>query len=263
MTKVIKSLAEWQALRPSLGDDLGFVPTMGNLHEGHLSLLRRAQKESKVTVLSIFVNPTQFNSANDYIHYPRTLEADVALAESVGVDYVFAPPSEELYPDSYGFQVSEVEFSELLEGRFRPGHFTGMLTIVLKLLLIVAPKRLYVGEKDFQQAILIGGLTRAFFINTEVVICPTVRNEFGLALSSRNSRLTPEQYEQARLFPSLFHSNLPCEDIKKQLEEKGFAVDYVEEYDGRRFAAVKLGEVRLIDNIEVKSTLYPTGETLQ
>lgn len=249
MTQVIKSLAEWQALRRMLSKDLGFVPTMGNLHQGHLSLLQRARQENEVTLLSIFVNPAQFNNANDYVHYPRTLQADVALAQEARVDYVLAPSSQELYPDEYAYQVSEVGFSEQLEGLFRPGHFTGMLTVVLKLLLLARAQRLYLGEKDFQQAALIRGLTQAFFINTEIVICPTIRNEFGLPHSSRNRLLTPEQYEQARYFPALFHSGLPCAEIKKQLEEKGFAVDYVEEYDGRRFAAVKLGEVRLIDNI--------------
>ncbi len=251
MTQVIQSLAEWQELRRTLSKDLGFVPTMGNLHPGHLSLLQRARQENAVTLLSIFVNPTQFNNANDYVHYPRTLEADITLAREAKVDYVLAPASQALYPDDYAYQVSEIEFSEQLEGTCRPGHFTGMLTIVLKLLLLARAQRLYLGEKDFQQAALIRGLTQAFFINTEVVICPTLRNEFGLPYSSRNARLTPEQYEQARLFPALFHADLSCEEIKKQLVEKGFAVDYVEEYDGRRFAAVKLGDVRLIDNIVV------------
>jgi len=249
MTTIIKSLAEWQALRPTLGDDLGFVPTMGNLHEGHLSLLQRARKENAVTLLSIFVNPTQFNQANDYVHYPRTLESDIALAEQAGVDYVLAPPYAEIYPDDYAYQLSEVEFSEKLEGAFRPGHFTGMLTVVLKLLMLARASRLYLGEKDFQQAVLIRGMTHAFFIPTTIVVCPTIRNEFGLPHSSRNQRLTPEQYQAARHFPEIFHSDRDCAAIKKNLEEKGFAVDYVEEYDGRRFAAVRLGEIRLIDNI--------------
>ena len=249
MTKLIRSISEWQALRADLGADLGFVPTMGNLHEGHLSLLQRSREETAVSVLSIFVNPTQFNNGDDYVHYPRTLEEDLLLAQKAKVDYVLAPDSRALYPDDYAYQVNEVEFSEELEGAFRPGHFTGMLTIVLKLLLLARAKRAYFGEKDYQQVELVRGLAQAFFVDTEIITCPTIRNEFGLPHSSRNKRLTPEQYQQAKEFPALFHSSLPCEEIKKQLEEKGFAVDYVEEYHGRRFAAVKLGEVRLIDNI--------------
>ncbi len=252
MTKLIQSVSEWQALRPSFGKDLGFVPTMGNLHEGHLSLLQRARQETAVTVLSVFVNPTQFNNANDYVHYPRSLAQDLEWAEKAGTDYVLAPPYQELYPDDYAYQVSEAELSEVLEGAFRPGHFTGMLTIVLKLLLLARAKRAYFGEKDYQQVELVRGMARAFFINTEIVACPTLRNEFGLPHSSRNRRLTAEQYEQARAFPEAFHSSLSCEEIKVQLQDKGFTVDYIEEYKGRRFAAVKLGEVRLIDNVQIK-----------
>lgn len=249
MTTLIRSIAEWQDLRRTLGDDLGLVPTMGNLHEGHLSLLQRSREETAVSVLSIFVNPTQFNNGDDYVHYPRTLEQDLLLAEKAKVDYVFAPVSQDMYPDGYVYQVTEVELSEQLEGVFRPGHFTGMLTIVLKLLMLARARRAYFGEKDYQQVELVRGLTQAFFLETEIVTCPTIRNEFGLPHSSRNRRLTPEQYQKAQDFPALFHSALSCEEIKKQLMEKGFAVDYVEEYHGRRFAAVKLGEVRLIDNI--------------
>jgi len=250
MTQVIQSVSAWQALRPTLGEDLGFVPTMGNLHEGHLSLMEHSCKETAISVLSIFVNPTQFNNANDYVHYPRTLDHDLDLAKKAGVAYVFAPLYQELYPDDYAYQVSEVEASEVLEGAVRPGHFTGVLTVVLKLLLLVRAKRAYFGEKDYQQVQLLRGMTQAFFMNTEIITCPTIRNEFGLAHSSRNKRLTVAQYQQARHFPALFHSTLSCEEIKNQLQDKGFAVDYVEEYDGRRFAAVRLGDVRLIDNIE-------------
>jgi pantoate--beta-alanine ligase len=258
MTQIIQTLSEWRELRRNLDHDLGFVPTMGNLHQGHLSLLERAKAETKISVLSIFVNPTQFNNGDDYVHYPRTLEQDFLLAQKAKVDYVFVPSFQEIYPDGYAYQVNEVEFSETLEGAFRPGHFTGMLTIVLKLLMLAQAKRAYFGEKDYQQVELVRGLTQAFFIETEIVTCPTIRNEFGLPHSSRNKRLTPEQYELARHFPALFHSALSCEEIKRQLEEKGFAVDYVEEYYGRRFAAVKLGDIRLIDNILVSPS---TGES--
>ena len=249
MTTIIKTLEQWQALRATLSTDIGFVPTMGNLHQGHLSLLQRARAENASSVLSIFVNPTQFNNANDYVHYPRTLEEDLKVAEEAKVDYVFVPAYQTLYPDDYAYQVVEEELSETLEGAFRPGHFSGMLTVVLKLLQLVQAKRAYFGEKDYQQLALIRGMVKAFFIPTEIHGCATIRNEFGLPLSSRNSRLTQEQYRLAQDFPAIFHAKLSCADIKKQLEEKGFAVDYVEEYDGRRFAAVRLGDIRLIDNI--------------
>jgi len=252
MTTLIHSISEWQALRATISNDLGVVPTMGNLHLGHLSLLQRAVQENEVSVLTIFVNPTQFNSANDYVHYPRTLESDLKMAEEAGVAYVLAPQYQEMYPDDYAYQVNEQEASELMEGAFRPGHFSGMLTIVLKLLMLVKAKRAYFGEKDYQQLELIRGMVEAFFLETEIRSCPTIRTDFGLPYSSRNRRLTAEQYEQARHFPAIFHSKLSCAEIKKQLQEKGFEVDYVEEYTGRRFAAVKLGEVRLIDNFHLE-----------
>ncbi len=252
MAILIKTIDEWQKLRSSLSDDLGFVPTMGNLHVGHLSLLEKSQRENKASVLSIFVNPTQFNNANDYVHYPKTLEQDLELAEKAKIDYVFVPSFKEIYPDNYAYQVSECEFSEQLEGAFRPGHFNGMLTVVLKLLMLMKAKRAYFGEKDYQQLVLVKGMVKSFFINTEIIGCPTVRNDFGLPYSSRNNRLTPEQYQQARYFPEIFHeSQYSCEEVKNKLTEYGFKVDYIEEYDGRRFAAVHLGEVRLIDNFMV------------
>lgn len=252
MTQVISSLAEWRKLRASLSGDLGFVPTMGNLHQGHLSLLEKARAENESTLLSLFINPTQFNNKNDFEHYPKTLEQDLALAEKAGVDYVLHPQVQDLYPDDYSYQVSETKLSLPREGASRPGHFTGMLTVVLKLLLLAKAKRAYFGEKDYQQLQLVKGLVQAFFLDTEIIPCPTIRNDFGLPLSSRNSRLSPEQLEQVRHFPAIFHSQASCEEITERLSEQGFAVDYVEEYDGRRFAALKIGELRLIDNIEVQ-----------
>lgn len=251
MTVLIQSLEQWRALRKSLQGKLGFVPTMGNLHQGHLSLLERACAENQVTLLSLFVNPTQFNNAKDYELYPKTLEQDLQWAEQAKVDYVLLPPYEELYPDAFSYQVTENKLSLPREGACRPGHFTGMLTVVLKLLMLAKADRAYFGEKDYQQLELVKGLAQAFFIDTDIIACPTVRNDFGLPLSSRNSRLTPEQFEQVRHFPAIFHSGRPCEEIIKELEQQGFAVEYVEEYDGRRFAALRLGELRLIDNIEV------------
>lgn len=252
MTQLIKSLDEWRKLRVTLPNIIGFLPTMGNLHQGHLNLLQRSREENMISVLSIFVNPTQFNNANDYVHYPKTLAQDRVVAEQAKVDYVLLPAYREIYPDDYAYQVSEHEVSEQLEGQCRPGHFTGMLTVVLKLLLLVKAKRAYFGEKDYQQLTLIRGMVNSFFIDTEIIGCPTIRNEFGLPHSSRNNRLTPEQYQQAKYFPAIFHSPLlSCDEIKAALSAKGFTVDYVEERDGRRFAAVKIGDIRLIDNISI------------
>lgn len=250
MTRVIQSLAEWQALRQGLPQNVGFVPTMGNLHEGHYSLMERCRRENTVSILSIFINPTQFNHANDYVHYPKTFAADIDLAQIAKVDYVLAPDYAALYPDDYHYQVNETGYSQAMEGRSRPGHFTGMLTVVLKLLLLVRAQRAYFGEKDYQQLTLVRGMVKAFFLNTEIIACPTMRNDFGLPYSSRNNRLSPTQYQQARQFPVIFHAALTCEEISRQLTAQGFVVDYVEEHDGRRFAAVRLGEIRLIDNIE-------------
>lgn len=251
MTRLIESVAEWQALRATLQGEVGFVPTMGNLHIGHLSLLQRSRQENDISLLSIYVNPAQFNNANDYVHYPRTLDKDLDLAKQAQVDYALAPSYADMYPDDYTYQVSEVDMSQTLEGVYRPGHFTGMLTIVLKLLLLARARRAYFGEKDYQQLQLVRGLVRAFFLGTDIVACSTVRNETGLPLSSRNNRLTPEQYQLAQYFPAVLHSSLSCEDIKNKLLAHGFEVEYVEEQGGRRFAAVKIGDVRLIDNIEL------------
>jgi len=247
--QIIKSLAEWQALRKNLRHSLGFVPTMGNLHPGHASLLQASARENECTLLSIFINPTQFNNQDDFQNYPQTLAQDLALAEESKADYVLLPTYEELYPDNYHYQISELELSQTLEGAFRPGHFTGMLTVVLKLSNLAEAQRAYFGEKDYQQLQLIRGLSQAFFIKTQIIGCPIIRNEFGLALSSRNNRLTPEQWRQAPYFPAIFHSKQSCAEISAQLEEKGFKVDYVEEGQGRRLAAVWLGDIRLIDNI--------------
>ncbi len=250
--KIVKRLSSWKAVQKSLGDKtLGFVPTMGNLHEGHLSLLQRSVSENDVTVMSCFVNPTQFNTANDFAQYPKTLKEDVAIAEKAGVDYFFMPEYDSLYPDDYRYSISEKEMSRHLEGAHRSGHFEGMMTVVLKLLVLMKADRAYFGEKDFQQLQLIKGLAEAFFIETEIVSCPTIRNDFDLPLSSRNNRLTPEQFETSRYFPEHFHSKKSCNEIINALTEKGFEVEYIEERYGRRFAAVRLGEVRLIDNIEV------------
>jgi len=253
--KVVEDISELKEYRKRLeveGLAVGFVPTMGNLHRGHTSMLERSVVENEITLLSIFVNPTQFNEVSDLEKYPRTMEKDMELARSLGVDYVFCPGYDDLYPDGYKYKVSEVELSKAMEGNSRPGHFDGMLTVVLKLLMLVRPKRAYFGEKDYQQLALVRGMVEAFFLDVEIVPHATVRDEDGLALSSRNSRLTPEQRAFARVFPELLRQDLSCEAIQKELTKAGFDVDYIEEAWGRRFGALRIGDVRLIDNFSLK-----------
>jgi len=246
----IKTIKEWQEIRKTLGNKtLGLVATMGDLHEGHVSLLRRSVSENDVTVMSCFVNPTQFNNASDLENYPRTLSEDLVIADQAGVDYFFAPEYAALYPDDYQYSVSEKSISRRLEGEYRSSHFEGAMTVILKLLLLTKADSTYFCEKDYQQLQLVKGMVEAFFVGTKVIGCPTIRNAFNLPLSSRNGRLTEEQLEASRYFPKYFHSNKSCEEISLALQEKGFEVEYVREFQGRRFAAVRLGDVRLIDNI--------------
>jgi pantoate--beta-alanine ligase len=232
----------------------GFVPTLGALHEGHLSLLRRAKSENARTWASIFLNPAQFSDPADLARYPRTLERDLEILHGAGCDLVFLPRAEEIYRDGYRYRVTENALSLQLEGAARPGHFEGVLTVVLKLLLLTRPDRAYFGEKDFQQLELVEGLVHAFFLDTRIVRCPTLREADGLAMSSRNRLLTPAERARApALHRVLAHSlaeQLPPAATADALAREGFEVDYVADRDGRRLAAVRLGNVRLIDNVE-------------
>lgn len=254
---IFKSIEEWRKFRKGLAKDdtVGFVPTMGNLHVGHESLLLQSIAENDKTVLSIFVNPTQFNNKNDIENYPRTFEQDVQWAQRVGVNFILAPTEQEIYPDHYRYTINESRHTQILEGKYRPGHFEGVLTIVMKLLMLVQPQRAYFGEKDYQQLQLIRELVEAFFIDTEIVSCPTIRNENGLPHSSRNNRFTAEQFQQVQQFPQIFHLNSHCADISLALSAAGFEVEYVEEFENRRFAAVRFAGVRLIDNIALTETI--------
>lgn len=252
MAEIIRTVAEWQSLRSAhrlAGRSVGFVPTMGALHEGHLSLCRRARKEHAIVLVSIFVNPTQFDEAHDFQAYPRTLDADVATLATAGVDVVFAPSVAEMYPNGTRYTVVENEFSRELCGAHRPGHFSGMLTVVLKLLQIAGAEAAYFGEKDYQQLLLVRGLCEAFFIHTSIIGCPTVREPDGLAMSSRNARLTAAERALAPRFHATLVSAATTAEARDQLMAAGFDVDYVEDREGRRFGAVRLGRTRLIDNV--------------
>jgi len=255
----MKRLENVQALigeRASWSDSqtIGFVPTMGALHAGHRALLERARRESDVVVLSIFVNPTQFNNADDFNKYPQTLEADLLMAKDCGADAVFLPNREQMYPDGYRFQLSENEFSRVLCGAHRPGHFEGVLTVVMKLFQLVRPKRAYFGEKDFQQLLLIRQMADAFFLGIEIVPCPTIRESDGLAMSSRNVRLSPKGRALAPKLHEILNRNpeeISLVERKAELTGLGFEVEYLEEHFGRRFVAAWLDGVRLIDNVAI------------
>jgi pantoate--beta-alanine ligase len=252
MTKAYERPHEWRRERAphvTAGRTLGFVPTMGALHEGHLSLVRRSRSENDLTLVSIFVNPTQFDDPADLRAYPRDVASDLDALTREGADFVLLPRNEDLYPDGYAYRVREQHLSNVLEGAVRPGHFDGVLTVVLKLLLIAGADRAYFGEKDWQQMRLVRGMAEAFFVPTEIVACGTVRESDGLALSSRNSRLGPDARARAPMLYSVLRSARSADQAVRELESAGFGVDYVEDRDGRRLAAVRLAGVRLIDNI--------------
>jgi pantoate--beta-alanine ligase len=192
ITQVNELRETMQALRCS-GKSIGFVPTMGALHEGHLQLLRASAKDNDITVCSIFVNPTQFNNPDDYNLYPRTLDADIELLKTTGCDYIFAPTPEAIYPQHTMLQFSFGKLETVMEGEFRPGHFSGVATIVGKFFNMVQPHKAYFGQKDLQQVAIVRQLILGLGFNLELVCYPTVREADGLAMSSRNKRLNADQ----------------------------------------------------------------------
>ena len=261
------------------GKTIGLVPTMGYLHAGHLSLAQRARKENDIVVMSNFVNPLQFGPKEDFATYPRDLERDNKLAADVGVDYVFAPPEEEMYPENYSTYVEVTgEVTEKMCGISRPGHFKGVTTVVCKLFLITQADRAYFGQKDAQQAIVIRKMVQDLNLPLEIVTCPIIREEDGLALSSRNTYLSPEERVLALALPRALRAGLQLiqegerdpnrvkEKILQILESSpGIRVDYVEVVDGDTLsemvelkghvllaAAVYVGKARLIDNIDLE-----------
>lgn len=274
----IKALQEeLNALRQQ-GKRVGLVPTMGALHAGHASLVKRSVAENDVTVVSDFVNPTQFNDLNDLAKYPRTLDADCRLLEACGVSFVFAPSVEEIYPEPDTRQFSFAPLDTVMEGIYRPGHFNGVCQIVSKLFDIVKPDRAYFGEKDFQQLAIIREMVKQMHFPLQIVGCPIVREADGLALSSRNARLSEEQRAQAlkisqTLFASRDYAATHSVDETKQFVEEairqapGLELEYFELVDGNTLQSIAswddttyavgcitvyCGEVRLIDNIKYK-----------
>lgn len=259
------------------GHSVGLVPTMGALHEGHLSLVRHAEKENDIVVASVFVNPVQFNNSTDFEKYPRTPERDIEMLQNAGCDAVFVPSEKEMYPvpvtDKYDFG----DLERVMEGVCRPGHFNGVAIVVRKLFEIVMPDRAYFGEKDFQQQAIIRKLVADLSLNLTIVPCDIVREKDGLAMSSRNMRLTPEERavapmiykvlsEVAALKDSLSPDEMKKSALEKYADIKDFDIEYVEITDetnlksikswdncknARIFVALQLGQVRLIDNLRI------------
>jgi pantoate--beta-alanine ligase len=246
---IVSKINDWKNIRNNLsGKKIGFIPTMGSLHEGHLSLCDRSFIENEITVVSIFINPTQFNQVADFDLYPRNIENDKALLEDK-IDFLFIPDANEMYADNYQIQIVETELARELEGEYRPGHFSGMLTVVLKLLNLIEPDKAYFGEKDYQQLLLVKKMVEALFLPVEIIGCETVRAEDGLALSSRNARLNEKQREMAKYFPRLLRSKMEPEMIAAQLQQLGMKVDYIVDKWQRRLGAVWIDNIRLIDNV--------------
>ena len=277
--KVVNSIKE---LRENLSQErlekrsIGLVPTMGALHAGHISLVERCVRENDVCVVSVFVNPTQFNDKHDLETYPRTLEADCALLEAAGCHYVFAPSVEEMYPepDTRVFNLGRV--AEVMEGAMRPGHFNGVAQVVSKLFYIVEPDNAYFGEKDFQQIAVIRAMVKQLNIPVKINACPIKREADGLALSSRNTRLTPELRQKAPLIVRTLKESTtfaPGKSVQEVIDfvvntinaDPDMRVEYYEIVDGNTLEAIKdwsetdypvgcitvfCGEVRLIDNIK-------------
>ncbi|PJD93546.1 MAG: pantoate--beta-alanine ligase [Legionella sp.] len=253
--QIIHSITQWRNIRNQISSDLsvGFVPTMGNLHSGHASLYELSRRDNDLSVASIFINPTQFNQIEDYQQYPKTLDDDLALLQNMGVDYCLLPDETSMYPDGYRYRIEETLHSLPLEGLKRPGHFHGVLTVVMMLFQLVKPHRAYFGEKDYQQYVLIRDMINAFFLDINITLCPTIREKSGLAYSSRNNRLSPAERQLAEQFAGLFHQNKSCAEISAALTQLGIKVDYIEEHDQRRFAAVYIGAIRLIDNYAISN----------
>lgn len=280
MIQVYNYIADLQSFLKSKRDSgytVGLVPTMGALHNGHLSLIKRAKKENDIVVASVFVNPVQFNNPVDLEKYPRTPEKDVALLDGAGCDAVFMPSVEEMYPTKVEEHYDFGEIEHVMEGACRPGHFNGVAIVVRKLFDIVQPDKAYFGEKDFQQQAIIRKLVNDYNIKLQIVPCDIVREEDGLAMSSRNMRLSSDERAVAPLiyktlqdsvarYKTMSPEELKQYTLNKYSEIKEFEVEYVEIADettlqsvknwnesehARIFVALQLGQVRLIDNLRI------------
>ena len=274
---IVKSISEMQKIFHKKKGKIGFVPTMGYLHEGHLSLVQEAKKKSDIVVVSIYVNPSQFSPNEDLSSYPRDFDRDVDLLSALKVDYVFFPSNEEMYPPNYKTWITVDGITQILCGKSRPDHFRGVTTIVAKLLNIVNPDYMFMGEKDFQQLTVLKQMGRELNFPTEIIGCPLIREPDGLAMSSRNKFLSKEQYIKAlSLYNSLLLAQKLYSDgitsskeiiiqMRNLIEKNDGNIDYIEVVDPNTLArkenlftgcrillAVFMGKTRLIDNIEIK-----------
>jgi pantoate--beta-alanine ligase len=276
--QVVKTISEIRALRQKLKDTVGFVPTMGFLHEGHLALVKRAKVENSAVIVSIYVNPTQFGPKEDFGAYPRDLDRDLELLRKEGTDIVFVPLDDEMYPREFSSWVDVEKVTERLEGASRPGHFRGVATVVAKLFNIVQPTRVYFGQKDAQQVVVIKRMVADLNMGVEIVVVPTVRESDGLAMSSRNIYLSPEERQAATvLFEALTLARQlrkggekDAEKIRRQMtaliqKEPLAQIGYVSIADTRTLEelhlldcpavaslAVRIGKTRLIDNMPLE-----------
>jgi len=275
---IVKTISEIRALRQKLKGSVGFVPTMGFLHEGHLALVKRAKADNSIVMVSIYVNPAQFGPREDLGAYPRDLNRDLELLRKEGTDIVFVPSDDEMYPREFSSWVDVEKVTERLEGASRPGHFRGVATVVAKLFNIVQPTRAYFGQKDAQQVVVINRMVADLNMNLEVVIVPTVRESDGLAMSSRNVYLSPKERQAATiLFKALTLAGKVREggerdarEIRRQMtaliqKEPLAQIDYVSITDAETleeldlidrpavvFLAVRIGKTRLIDNLPLE-----------
>lgn len=264
----------------SHGKNIGFVPTMGALHEGHLSLVRRSKQDNDITVVSIFVNPIQFGPSEDFQKYPRDIEGDSDKLLKEEVDVIFMPDASIIYPEGFSTYVEVERFSDKLCGAFRPGHFRGVATVVAKLFNVVKPARAYFGQKDYQQTVVIKHMVKDLDMDIDVIVCPTVREKDGLALSSRNAYLDEGQrHAAAVIYKSILAASesinagiVDIENITKMMRERILSepavsgIDYIGLYDPNTLeelsgmtpevliaAAVRIGNTRLIDNLLVNT----------
>jgi len=278
---IVKSIREMQEISTALkrrGKIIGFVPTMGYLHEGHLSLIKLAKKKSDVVIASIFVNPLQFGPKEDFKRYPRDLKRDTRLARKTGCDILFVPSQKQMYPERFSAHVNVEKLADTLEGKFRSGHFKGVATVVAKLFNIVQPNLAFFGQKDAQQVVIIQKMTQDLNFNLKIIVAPTVREPSGLALSSRNSYLAEDERKTAKV---LFESLQKAQSLVEQGETNSFKIvhemekmilskpktiiDYIAITDGKTLEpleklsgevlismAVFVGSTRLIDNLKLK-----------
>ena len=273
--QIIESVAVFRRAYAQVEKPLGLVPTMGFLHEGHLALVRRARAENATAAVSIFVNPTQFGPNEDFTTYPRDMDSDLAKLEGAGVDLVLAPPVEEVYPSGFDTHINVGSIGGRLEGEHRSGHFQGVATVVCKLLTIVRPDRAYFGQKDAQQCLVVKRLNEDLNLGAEIVVCPTIRDPDGLALSSRNVHLSGTErkaalslYKSLRLAQNLHHSGVTdAAEIRGRMrrlinEQPLASIDYISIADAENLneleiitgatlvsLAVRIGKTRLIDNV--------------